>query len=293
MSCGEVNTIIPQGSQVILTGIPRSGTTLACHLLNKLPNCVALHEPITAPNLLNKNKEELVDFIDDFFFQQREQILQTGTALSKSLRGSVPDNPRAGFDPVTGKRIAVNDGNTLIVSKKLGQEFFLIMKHPVFFTGILDSLINSKRFNCFAIIRNPLAVLLSWNSVDMPVSNGRIPGAEAFDVDLKKKLDSIKDLYDRQIFILDWFYRKYINYLPRENIIFYEDLIISQGSCLKSIDSSAASLNELLTSKNENFLYNYQLVDILTEKMLANSNKSFLFFYSEKDVFSYASRIKS
>lgn len=282
-----MNAIIPQSSQVILTGIPRSGTTLACHLLNKLPNCVALHEPITAPNLLNKNKEELVGFVDDFFSQQRKQILQTGTALSKSLRGSVPDNPRAGFDPITGKRIAVNDGNTLIISKKLDQEFRLIIKHPVFFTGILDSLINSKRFNCFAVVRNPLSVLLSWNSVDMPVSKGRIPGAEAFDTELKERLDSIEDLYDRQIFILNWFYKKYLDYLPRENVIFYEELIKSQGSCLKSIDSSASILNELLISKNENYLYNYQLVDIFIEKILNSSNKSLLYFYSKKDVVNY------
>ena len=31
---------------VVLTGPPRSGTTLACHMLNKLPGTVALHEPI-------------------------------------------------------------------------------------------------------------------------------------------------------------------------------------------------------------------------------------------------------
>jgi len=31
---------------IILKEIPRSGTTLVCHLINKLPNFVALHEPM-------------------------------------------------------------------------------------------------------------------------------------------------------------------------------------------------------------------------------------------------------
>src|SRR5262245_2561552 len=31
---------------VLVAGIPRSGTTLTCHLLNSLPDIVALHEPI-------------------------------------------------------------------------------------------------------------------------------------------------------------------------------------------------------------------------------------------------------
>jgi hypothetical protein len=33
-------------NDVVLTGLPRSGTTLTCHLLNKLPDTVALHEPM-------------------------------------------------------------------------------------------------------------------------------------------------------------------------------------------------------------------------------------------------------
>ncbi len=35
-----------QHNNIILTGIPRSGTTLICYLLNKIPNTVALHEPM-------------------------------------------------------------------------------------------------------------------------------------------------------------------------------------------------------------------------------------------------------
>ena len=31
---------------VLVTGTPRSGTTLICSLVNKLPDTVALHEPM-------------------------------------------------------------------------------------------------------------------------------------------------------------------------------------------------------------------------------------------------------
>ena len=37
---------------IILTGIARSGTTLSCSLLNKLPRCVALHEPLDPAELV-------------------------------------------------------------------------------------------------------------------------------------------------------------------------------------------------------------------------------------------------
>jgi hypothetical protein len=33
-------------NNILITGTPRSGTTLPCHLLNELPDTVALHEPM-------------------------------------------------------------------------------------------------------------------------------------------------------------------------------------------------------------------------------------------------------
>ena len=40
---------------IILTGIARSGTTLSCSLLNKLPQCVALHEPMNPAELIGQD----------------------------------------------------------------------------------------------------------------------------------------------------------------------------------------------------------------------------------------------
>ena len=33
-------------TDIVLTGVPRSGTTLICYLLNKVPDAIALHEPM-------------------------------------------------------------------------------------------------------------------------------------------------------------------------------------------------------------------------------------------------------
>ncbi len=230
--------------QVILTGLPRSGTTLTCHLLNKLSDCVALHEPLVPLDLIAYKRDDLISVIADYFTAQRLQILQTGTAVSKSFGGQVPDNPMAGVDPNTGKRIRVLDGRLVQTNKKLSNDFYLAIKQPAFFTAILKDLVASGLFNCFAVVRNPLSVLLSWNSVDMPVSQGRVPAAEAFAPELKQQLDHIPDVYDRQIFLLDWFFQQYINYLPSEHILFYEETIKSNGRSLGSINSLALQLSE-------------------------------------------------
>ncbi len=274
--------------QVILTGLPRSGTTLTCHLLNKLSDCVALHEPLVPLDLIAYKRDDLISVIADYFTAQRLQILQTGTAVSKSFGGQVPDNPMAGVDPNTGKRIRVLDGRLVQTNKKLSNDFYLAIKQPAFFTAILKDLVASGLFNCFAVVRNPLSVLLSWNSVDMPVSQGRVPAAEAFAPELKQQLDHIPDVYDRQIFLLDWFFQQYINYLPSEHILFYEETIKSNGRSLCSINSLALQLSERLSSKNNNNLYSGALKKILLEKLLSKKEGAFWVFYSEEQLVSLA-----
>lgn len=270
--------------QVILTGLPRSGTTLTCHLLNKLSDCVALHEPLVPLELTMYKRADLVQVIADYFTAQRLQILQTGTAVSKSFGGQVPDNPMAGLDPVTGKRIRVLDGRLVQINKPLLNDFCLAIKQPAFFTAILKDLVATDGLRCFAVVRNPLSVLLSWNSVEMPVSQGRVPAAEAFSTELTASLNEIADVYDRQVFLLDWFCQQYLTYLPTEHILFYEQTIQTQGRSLAVIQSSAATLSEPLYSKNNNNLYSAELKQLLVAKLLDKSAGAFWQLYTKDDV---------
>ena len=68
---------------VILTGIARSGTTLTCALLNKLPKCVALHEPMNPGDLVNLQfPSGYLDEVAAFFSSQRASLLSNGSAIS-------------------------------------------------------------------------------------------------------------------------------------------------------------------------------------------------------------------
>lgn len=276
--------LISAQQQVILTGLPRSGTTLTCHLLNKLANSVALHEPLIPLDLAGYERSNIVEIILKYFAAQRDQILQTGTAVSKSFAGQVPDNPMAGIDPKTGKRIRVLDGRLVQIDKQLTQDFCLAIKQPAFFTAILKDLVAVDSLSCFALIRNPLSVLLSWNSVEMPVSRGRVPAAEAFAPELKSNLDQIENVYDRQIFLLDWFFQQYLTYLPTKQILFYEATIQTAGKSLAVINPLANELAEPLYSKNNNSLYNNDLKQLLLEKLLNKTEGAFWHFYTKEQL---------
>src|SRR5918994_219582 len=81
-------------NNILVTGTPRSGTTLTCHLLNKLPEAVALHEPMRVRDFAAMEDHAAVGrAIRGFCDDQRKSILERKRAISKQADGSVPDNP--------------------------------------------------------------------------------------------------------------------------------------------------------------------------------------------------------
>src|SRR5688500_6211375 len=78
---------------ILITGTPRSGTTLTCHLLNLLPDTVALHEPMRVSEFgALHDHAEICRTIARFCADQRAAIGERGRAVSKQIDGTVPDN---------------------------------------------------------------------------------------------------------------------------------------------------------------------------------------------------------
>lgn len=269
-------------SNIMLLGLQRSGTTLACHLINKLSNAVALHEPLYPIEFKDDSPLEIINRLERFCDNQRVSLLENGTAISKTKQGRVPDNHMCEIDKETGKRIDIIDSRVLKLDKHLSNDFVLVVKHCAFFAGVLDVLVGS--FKCYAVIRNPLSTLLSWNSLEFEVSNGYAPAAERFDSQLKNLLHAENDKYERQILLLTWYYNKIYENLPMENIIFYEDIISSSGGELSKIISEASTLSETLTSKNNNAIYDAALKPLLANKLLQSNQGGYLHFYTKKSI---------
>jgi len=271
-----------KNKNIMLLGLQRSGTTLACHLLNKLPEVVALNEPLAPVEFKNDSTEIMLERIRLFCDKQRSSLIGNGIAVSKTKGGKVPDNHMSKYNKETGKRIDIIDGRLLQTKKQLSNDFTLVIKHCAFFVGILDKLVNA--FPCYAVIRNPLSTLLSWNTLEFKVSNGYAPAAERFDIELRQMLGCEKDKLERQIKLLTWFYDKIFNYIPGENIIYYEELISSSGKELTKILPQATVLSETLNSKNNNELYSDELKPILLKKLLELNNGGYLHFYNKNSI---------
>ena len=265
---------------VILAGIPRSGTTLVVHLLNQLPDVVALHEPMHVAKLPAGGGAPACDAIGRFFQETRESIETSRTAPSKRMRGISPD---AVFRPAVGgpQAPATRVRPTLAIEKELPSDYLVCVKHPATFTALLEHLVG--RFSCYAIIRNPLSVIGSWNSVQMKWRKGRSPAAERLDAGLAADIAAADGKIDRQLRLLSWFYAKFRDHLPADAIIRYEDVVASGGTALTVVTPTAATLSEAMESRNASGRYNWKRLRKVGKKLLERDG-AFWDFYSRESV---------
>jgi hypothetical protein len=269
------------GQDVILTGVPRSGTTLVCHLLNKLPNTIALHEPMRVTDLAVGHHDAAAAIVARFIDQTRATLRASGTAPSKHVDGRIPDGHVSDRPVPGGLRKDESAHGTVSFDKPLDTGFLLVIKHPSAFTALLAAL--ARRFPCFAVIRNPLSILGSWNSVDMGYRDGHAHIAEQLDPALGPALGAAEDRLGRQLVLLSWFFRQYKEILPAGRILRYEQVVASGGASLGAVAPSAARLNEPLQNRNRSAAYDMAWLRSAGERLLA-SEGAYWHFYSRDGV---------
>src|ERR1700716_780909 len=109
---------------VLITGLPRSGTTLLCSLLNKLPDTVALHEPMNVWDFPKcPDASAVADVIENFCVETRTSLHEHGFAMSKHVHGKIPDNVAADQVNRAGTRLRHTEHGPVVGDKALSQNF--------------------------------------------------------------------------------------------------------------------------------------------------------------------------
>jgi len=274
---------------ICLTGLPRAGTTLTCELLGGLPNCVGLDEPLDRKGFIGEqpstsrsgwlsrkrvtgqpaepDHRRIVANIEQFFADTRRSILEQRVAISKHVDGRVFASKIADATGPEGTRIRLARRGEISITKPLTSDFTLVVKHNSAFAGVLDEL--AKALPVFAIVRNPLSVLASWQTVPIPVHRGHASLAEAFDPGLAAELSRMPDTLDRQLHLVGWFFERFVRVLPPQSILRYEDIVGSDGQMLEVIQPSAAGRSVPLASRNQAKVYDEGTMRKLGERLLA------------------------
>jgi hypothetical protein len=268
-----------KGKDIILTGPPRSGTTLACFLLNKLPHTIALHEPMRLS--MFTSPEEGLSSVQAFFPEMRQSLQKEGKALSRISKNEIPDNPFP--QDRSGLRKSIVRKDWVTFHKPLQDGFDLILKHNAHFTFTLAQLM--PHYPCYALIRHPVAVIASWNTIDAPVAEGRLNVLPGLRPDLHARLTQISDTLERQVMLLHYLFEAYAP-LPETTIIRYEDLVRSGGRALSAITPRAEALDEQLENKNRSNLYDAAKTEAIKSRLLALDG-AYLRYYPADVIASY------
>ncbi|GGW92514.1 hypothetical protein [Alteromonas halophila] len=237
---------VMQRKITLLTGIPRSGTTLCCYLINKSTKALALHEPINPQKLTATSCQQAIDEVA-VRIHDIEHKITNGLPFEHGDKNSIAlDNPVAENNASGIRKVQAVRGN--ITLAPCSKDIPLFIKQNALFTSLLPDL--QKQFPVVGIVRNPVNVLLSWMQVDLPVNKGHIPAGERFDPALKRLLNSMECNLSRQLSIYHWFTQNFLSAgIP---VVRYEDILLSGGQRLFN-ELAIHTKHQELTQKHRQF----------------------------------------
>jgi len=211
-------------NELIITGIPRSGTTLTTAIVDGLENTLALSEPSSHTSLLDSTNSA-AEYVHEIYQDLKEIRLQY-------LRG-LPINDRR-YDtgePLTNY-FTKSQGTVHSLSKEipldkpgLSEDFLLASKHNAHYTAVLPSILQLTDLSVIAVIRHPISTILSWRSLQLPVSKGRLPAGEKYWKELRMWIDQRHSLMTTQVGIYELFCKRYLTFGDKIKLIRYEDLV--------------------------------------------------------------------
>jgi hypothetical protein len=218
---------------LIITGIPRSGTTLAAAIVDQSPDALCLSEPDHHVDLMNgaATAAEFVRQLCLDFDAIRRTILAGGFVLDRRCPDGTPVTNYFTSNMLDGRRkpAFVIRG---ITRPALSPDFVLGVKHNALYSAVLPEIVQSGCFRVVAIIRDPVAVLKSWRSLDLPISRGRLPAGERFWPELHALGRADLDLTDKQIRICDLLLGRFEHFADRIVVVPYEVFVTDPARLL-------------------------------------------------------------
>ncbi len=232
----------------LVTGVPRSGTTLACKLLNGVDNVIALHEPLDPQKLCASKGSHVLSEVKTNIDHIYHSLLAGKDIEHGDSANLVLDNP-VSQTMTPGSHIretSAKRGRLRITAIEQTTKVFI--KQNAMFAALAKEL--KTAYPLVAIVRNPIDVLTSWMTVNLPVNQGRIPGGERFSPPLKHTLDSINNTVARQVTIYHWFLSQYLN--NGLTVLKYEDIIATKGVALFDACQVAGIPDDTLLQRHAN-----------------------------------------
>lgn len=271
-------------NNIVITGVPRGGTTLYGYLMNNLENAYCFSEPSAVNKFLNDSScdQDFFKKIDSFFKEERSHIISNGCAFNRLT----PEG-----NPVSNYYRRSDEGNMIYWYKEsveevsVNNDFLLGVKHNAHFLSILPLLCESADLLVVAVIRHPISTILSWRSLDLPISHGRLPAGEKFWLELAKITQSSLDLMLKQVLIYETIVSRILACRRQVHIQFYEQLVRHPNECEKFF-SRKFTRSIKIENMNKNCKYDWR-EEKKIKQLITIHAKNTLTLYPDLDDYGY------
>jgi LPS sulfotransferase NodH len=136
---------------LIITGIPRSGTSYLCNLLHRVENCIVINEP---PEIFEPLINQSVPWgIATFYKDIRRDILDGKPIKNKLQNGRLIEDTM------------LKDKITSYMPKVTASEFILGTKNTLSYLSRIDAIQRAMPYaRIVACVRNPIDTIASWKT---------------------------------------------------------------------------------------------------------------------------------
>lgn len=260
---------------ILITGVPRSGTSLLTKLLSQQEDVLCFSEPRWLRDIRHPKQtaEEFSVALKNKITSIREDIKKGNPVIMTVKKGSheLPDNYFKRTDK--GQK---NFKETKEVFVEHSDKLTIVVKSNTLFTACLEELMKKRDWKIYAMVRDPLYTLLSWRSLDIPVSRGEIKIGEVYSSDIRRIVKE-EDILKRQVLILNWFLNQFRMYECQQ--IKYEDFIDETKKIVSEI--LRKNINKEFNLDSQNLMNKYRSCNMENIKeyldnylIISNSNVS-------------------
>jgi hypothetical protein len=214
-------------ADIIVTGLPRSGSAVVSALLDYLPDTVCLNMP-PWQNAYARQPLDILPFckwlVGDFAWARRR--LLDGEAVSDLRAADGAPLLDGMHDPRQPRNEAGAPREVLFLRPGLSDQFHLGMRQTIIFTSVLPRLVKFRHFNIVAVIRHPIDVLSAWQRLPQPLlAPGNPPGIARYWPEALAIVNADAPEADRFAQLYELFIRRYHELGDQIHILKYEDVI--------------------------------------------------------------------
>ncbi len=225
---------------VILTGLPRAGSSSLGALIDGLPDQLYLNSPEWHWSIAGRLLMPLPMckwLVGEFYWQHK---LASEGAQLRDYRE--PDGSPL-FDGGMIHPLSPPPPG-MIRRNELTPSFTLTMRHTTLYTALLPHLVHFEHFRILAVVRNPIDILLSWQNHPQQVPAIDSPRAlESLWPEAHSVAASLLPPLEKQVQLVELFFQRYLELKDFIEIIRYEDLAANPSLASALYETPALSIH--------------------------------------------------